>query len=94
MFGPPISHSRLAGSSVSGIRHANQASTASATPAIETRQQVALGRYAELRLPGRYGAAEMPTIEAIDLIRNPPERGRWIAPPLVVVGPPWGTERK
>ncbi|MCU6454034.1 primosomal protein N' [Sphingomonas sp. A2-49] len=56
---------------------------ASATPAIETRQQVALGRYAELRLPGRYGAAEMPTIEAIDLIRNPPERGRWIAPKLV-----------
>ena len=56
---------------------------ASATPAIETRQQVALGRYAELKLPGRYGPAEMPTIEAIDLIRHPPERGTWIAPKLV-----------
>ncbi|VVT04807.1 Primosomal protein N' [Sphingomonas sp. EC-HK361] len=56
---------------------------ASATPAIETRQQVAAGRYAELRLPGRYGAAEMPTIEAIDLIAHPPERGRWLAPKLV-----------
>ena len=56
---------------------------ASATPAIETRQQVALGRYAELKLPGRYGAAQMPTIEAIDLIETPPERGRWIAPRLV-----------
>ncbi len=56
---------------------------ASATPAIETRQQVALGRYAELKLPGRYGAAEMPTIEPIDLIEQPPERGRWIAPKLV-----------
>ena len=56
---------------------------ASATPAIETRQQVALGSYAELRLPGRYGAAELPTIEAIDLIAEPPERGRWIAPRLV-----------
>jgi primosomal protein N' (replication factor Y) len=56
---------------------------ASATPAIETRQQVEIGRYAELKLPGRYGAAEMPTIEAIDLIQSPPERGRWIAPPLV-----------
>jgi primosomal protein N' (replication factor Y) len=56
---------------------------ASATPAIETRQQVVLGRYAELKLPGRYGAAEMPTIEPIDLIANPPERGRWIAPKLV-----------
>ncbi|MEG3151877.1 primosomal protein N' [Sphingomonas sp. ZT3P38] len=56
---------------------------ASATPAIETRQQVALGRYAELKLPGRWGAAEMPAIEAIDLIANPPERGRWIAPAIV-----------
>ncbi|QNA84568.1 primosomal protein N' [Sphingomonas sp. So64.6b] len=56
---------------------------ASATPAIETRQQVALGRYAELKLPGRWGAAEMPAIEAIDLIAEPPERGRWIAPRLV-----------
>uniref|UniRef100_UPI0035CC1A8C primosomal protein N' n=1 Tax=uncultured Sphingomonas sp. TaxID=158754 RepID=UPI0035CC1A8C len=56
---------------------------ASATPAIETRQQVALGRYAEVKLPGRWGAAEMPAIEAIDLIAEPPERGRWIAPRLV-----------
>ncbi|MGJ3649053.1 primosomal protein N' [Sphingomonas sp. GlSt437] len=56
---------------------------ASATPAIETRQQVALGRYTELKLPGRYGAAELPEIEAIDLIAEPPERGRWIAPRLV-----------
>ena len=56
---------------------------ASATPAIETRQQVALGHYSELRLPGRYGAAQMPTISAIDLLADPPERGRWIAPTLV-----------
>ena len=56
---------------------------ASATPAIETRQQVELGRYAELKLPGRYGVAEMPTIEAIDLIKEPPERGRWLSPRLV-----------
>ncbi|MEH3047031.1 primosomal protein N' [Sphingomonas adhaesiva] len=56
---------------------------ASATPAIETRHQVALGNYAEVRLPGRFGAAEMPTIEAIDLIAEPPERGRWLSPRLV-----------
>ena len=56
---------------------------ASATPAIETRQQVAQGRYAELKLPGRYGAAQMPAIEAINLIQDPPERGRWLAPTLV-----------
>ncbi len=56
---------------------------ASATPAIETRQQVTLGNYAELRLPGRYGAAELPTIEALDLLEHKPDRGRWLAPPLV-----------
>ena len=56
---------------------------ASATPAIETRQQVALGRYTELKLPGRYGVAEMPAIEAIDLLADPPMRGRWLAPKLV-----------
>jgi primosomal protein N' (replication factor Y) len=56
---------------------------ASATPAIETRQQVALGRYTDVKLPGRFGPAQMPSIEAIDLIQDPPERGRWIAPKLV-----------
>jgi primosomal protein N' (replication factor Y) len=56
---------------------------ATATPAIETRQQVEIGNYAEVKLPGRYGAAEMPDIEAIDLLQDPPERGRWIAPKLV-----------
>ncbi|WP_425228111.1 primosomal protein N' [Sphingomonas sp.] len=56
---------------------------ASATPAIETRQQVTLGRYAEVRLPERHGAAEMPEIAAIDLLAEPPERGRWLAPRLV-----------
>ena len=56
---------------------------ATATPAIETRYQVELGRYEELKLPGRYGKAELPEIEAIDLIQEPPERGRWLAPTLV-----------
>ncbi|CCW16108.1 Helicase PriA essential for oriC/DnaA-independent DNA replication [Sphingobium indicum BiD32] len=56
---------------------------ASATPAIETRHQVELGRYREIRLPSRYGGAEMPAIEGINLLTDPPERGRWIAPPLV-----------
>lgn len=56
---------------------------ASATPAIETRQQVEIGRYTELKLPGRFGKAKMPEIAAIDLIAEPPERGRWLAPRLV-----------
>ncbi len=56
---------------------------ASATPAIETRHQVELGRYREIKLPSRFGGAEMPAIEGINLLTDPPERGRWIAPPLV-----------
>jgi primosomal protein N' (replication factor Y) len=56
---------------------------ATATPAIETQAQVALGHYRELKLPGRYGAAQMPEIIEIDLLKNPPMRGRWIAPALV-----------
>jgi primosomal protein N' (replication factor Y) len=56
---------------------------ASATPAIETRQMAEIGVYAEVKLPDRYGAAELPDIEAIDLLKDPPPRGRWLAPTLV-----------
>jgi primosomal protein N' (replication factor Y) len=56
---------------------------ASATPAIETRQQAAIGRYTELKLASRHGGAEMPQIEAIDLLAEPPPRGRWLASSLV-----------
>ncbi len=56
---------------------------ASATPAIETRHQVELGRYREIKLPARFGGAEMPEIIGVNLLTDPPERGRWIAPPLV-----------
>ena len=56
---------------------------ASATPAIESRHQVALGNYRELKLPTRFGGAEMPDLAAINLIQDPPPRGRWLAPRLV-----------
>jgi len=56
---------------------------ATATPAIETRQQVALGNYREIKLPARFGGATMPDIAAIDLTHDRPDRGRWLAPPLV-----------
>jgi primosomal protein N' (replication factor Y) len=56
---------------------------ASATPAIETRHMAEIGVYKEVKLPDRYGVAEMPDIEAIDLIQDPPPRGRWLAPTLV-----------
>jgi primosomal protein N' (replication factor Y) len=56
---------------------------ASATPAIESRQMAEIGVYKEVRLPARFGGARMPDIEAIDLIQDPPPRGRWLAPILV-----------
>ena len=56
---------------------------ASATPAIESRQMAEAGVYRELKLPHRYGVAELPEIAAIDLIQDPPPRGRWLAPSLV-----------
>lgn len=56
---------------------------ASATPAIETRHQVELGRYEEIKLPSRFGGAQMPDVIGLNLLTDPPERGRWIAPPLV-----------
>ncbi|HET7709146.1 MAG TPA: primosomal protein N' [Sphingomicrobium sp.] len=55
----------------------------SATPAIESRHMVEIGRYRELTLAKRYAGAELPAISAIDLTRDPPPRGRWLAPSLV-----------
>ncbi len=55
----------------------------SATPAIETRHMVEIGRYRELVLKERHGAAQMPHISALDLTQDPPPRGRWLAPQLV-----------
>lgn len=56
---------------------------ASATPALESLAMADAGRYTRLVLPTRHGAAQMPTIRLIDLTREPPARGSWIAPPLV-----------
>ena len=56
---------------------------ATATPALETRVQVERGRYAEVRLPTRFGGAALPDIATIDLRVQPPARGHWLSPPLV-----------
>jgi primosomal protein N' (replication factor Y) len=56
---------------------------ASATPAIESRQMAEIGVYTEVKLPERYGVAELPDIEALDLTADPPPRGRWLGPRLV-----------
>jgi primosomal protein N' (replication factor Y) (superfamily II helicase) len=56
---------------------------ASATPALESRHMVSIGRYKGLEIPSRFGAAKLPKIEAIDLTIDQPERQNWIAPPLL-----------
>ena len=55
----------------------------SATPAIETRHMVEIGRYREVTLTRRYAGATLPEIRPVDLTRDPPPRGRWLAPSLV-----------
>lgn len=56
---------------------------ASATPALESLAQVEAGRYRRLALPARFGGAALPAIAALDLRDHPPDRGSWLAPPLV-----------
>ena len=56
---------------------------ASATPAIETRFNAESGRYRWLRLPTRFGPARLPEIALVDLRREGPPRGRWLAPRAV-----------
>ncbi|HYZ32243.1 MAG TPA: primosomal protein N', partial [Crenalkalicoccus sp.] len=55
----------------------------SATPSLETLTNVGAGRYAALHLPQRHGGARLPAIAAVDMRRAPPERGRFLSPPLI-----------
>ena len=55
----------------------------SATPSLETLANVEAGRYRRVHLPVRHGGATLPEIELIDLRAHPPERGHFLAPPLI-----------
>ena len=55
----------------------------SATPPIESRHMVEIGRYREVTLTHRFAGASMPEIRALNLTLDPPPRGRWLAPSLV-----------
>ncbi len=55
---------------------------ASATPSVETEVNARKGRYQRVVLPSRFGGQHMPHIEAIDLRREAPPRGRFISPRL------------
>jgi primosomal protein N' (replication factor Y) len=55
----------------------------SATPSLETVANVEAGRYGHLHLPQRHAGATLPEVALIDLRETPPERGRFLAPPLI-----------
>src|SRR4051795_991835 len=55
---------------------------ASATPSVESEVNARKNRYQRIALPSRFGGQHMPHIEAIDMRRGPPARGRFISPRL------------
>jgi primosomal protein N' (replication factor Y) len=54
----------------------------SATPSLETMQNVWDGKYHHLTLPARFGGASLPQIDLVDLRVDKPDRGDFIAPSL------------
>ena len=56
---------------------------ASATPALESLQMAEAGIYERIELPNRFGGATLPDIDVVDLTKEPPARGHWLAPRLV-----------
>ena len=56
----------------------------SATPALESLQMAEAGVYEKVELADRFGGARLPSIDTLDLTEEKPERGRWLAPRLVV----------
>ena len=55
---------------------------ASATPSVESEVNARRGRYKRIQLPERFGGQHMPMVEAIDMRREGPPRGRFISPRL------------
>jgi primosomal protein N' (replication factor Y) len=55
---------------------------ASATPSLETLENVTRGRYQCVALPARHGGAKLPDVASIDLRRHAPPRQNFISPPL------------
>lgn len=55
---------------------------ASATPSIESQVNALQGRYQLVKLQGRFQAAAMPNLKAIDMRKNAPANGHFISPQL------------
>ncbi len=54
----------------------------SATPAMESHQNVRRQRYGHVALSRRHANAAMPEISLVDMRATPPAPGRWLSPPL------------
>lgn len=55
---------------------------ASATPSLETELNVRSGKYRHIQLADRYGGAEMPDVQLIDLRKAQSKNREWISPIL------------
>ena len=57
----------------------------SATPSLETIENVKKNRYQKLEIPERHGGAQLPEIIALDLTQesHAPKSGQWLSPQLV-----------
>ncbi|HEU0159592.1 MAG TPA: primosomal protein N' [Hyphomicrobiaceae bacterium] len=56
---------------------------ASATPSIESHVNARTARYRYVELPGRFSGAKLPDIISIDMRKEPPAKGKWLASSLV-----------
>ena len=55
----------------------------SATPSLESLQNVVQGRYGHFNLPDRYGGAQLPDITIIDMRESKPDIGKYLSPELI-----------
>ncbi len=54
-----------------------------ATPSLETFVNMRDGRYQHHQLTARYGGAQLPDIDLIDMRTTPPPKGKWLVPQMV-----------
>ncbi len=55
----------------------------SATPSVETLHNAYSGRYKHVHLTERFADAVLPDLSVVDMRKDGPERGHWLAPKLV-----------
>lgn len=55
----------------------------SATPSLETMQNIKAGRYNVVHLTERHAGASLPIIHLLDMVKHPPERGNFLSPVFI-----------